>query len=326
MNDLTRQLLTAICNGNSWQTKMLARRILEGIKSEKDRRMQQALLYRLDRLDSKQELPANVAGLVMVQDTRELNTAAFWTPPYLEEFAQRIAKTSRAASVLAEHGITYPASGILYGATGCGKTTLARLIAAKLERELVLVNFGNVVDSALGSTQKHISAVFNFAKQRRCVLCLDEFDAIALKRGKESDSCGAEMDRATITVMQEIDQLPGDIIVLATTNRFEDIDPAVARRFSHKLEVKPFGAQEATLCATTYNRGYNLNLWPTMEEFHDFCSKHLNRNGITAAEIVKLCNDLFVDKVDKGVPDMPTNENEEPNIFDLVITPEELGE
>lgn len=80
------------------------------------------------------------------------------------------------------------------------------------------------------------------------------------------------------------------------------------------------------MCATTYNRGYNLNLWPTVEEFQDFCSKHLNRNGITAAEIVKLCNDLFVDKVDKGIPDAPTNENEEPNIFDLVITPEELGE
>ena len=69
---------------------------------------------------------------------------------------------------------------------------------------------------------------------------LDEVDCISIRRSDTSSSSGAggEMARVTITLMQEFDKLPNDIIIIGATNRIDRMDEALLRRFSLKHEVQ----------------------------------------------------------------------------------------
>ena len=145
-------------------------------------------------------------------------------------------------SRLANRGIQVYA---LVGESGTGKTTFARYIAYKMKLPFCYLKFSTLVDSLMGSTSKNISKAFSFASSVPCVFMLDEIDAISINRSSASGgSCEAEMARITITIMQELDNLPNDVIVLAATNRLDRIDNAVLRRFSVKHEVKPFKEDE----------------------------------------------------------------------------------
>ena len=52
------------------------------------------------------------------------------------------------------------------------------------------------------------------------------------------------MSRITVTLMQEFDKIPNDVIVLAATNRYDLLDSAFVSRFSTKQEMKPFTTEE----------------------------------------------------------------------------------
>jgi ATP-dependent 26S proteasome regulatory subunit len=67
---------------------------------------------------------------------------------------------------------------LIYGAPGTGKTRLALWVAHQLDLPVVLVKLDGLVSSFLGTTSRNIGNLFTFANRYRCVLLLDEFDAI----------------------------------------------------------------------------------------------------------------------------------------------------
>ena len=56
---------------------------------------------------------------------------------------------------------------------------------------------------------------------------LDEVDAISCNRQNNiSSGADKEIGRVTITLMQEFDKIPNDVIILAATNRMDILDKA----------------------------------------------------------------------------------------------------
>lgn len=90
----------------------------------------------------------------------------------------------------------------------------------------------------MGSTAKNIAKAFAYASSNPCIFMLDEVDTISCDRkstsGKGSDG---EMSRITVTLMQEFDKIPNDVIVLAAINRYDLLDSAFVSRFSIKQEI-----------------------------------------------------------------------------------------
>lgn len=77
---------------------------------------------------------------------------------------------------------------------------------------------------------------------------LDEFDAIAKKRGDDSEV--GELKRLVTVLLQEIDEWPETGLLVAATNHEELLDPAVWRRFERIIEFpKP----------TTIEISYTIN-------------------------------------------------------------------
>lgn len=143
---------------------------------------------------------------------------------------------------LYQNGVDFSNTLMLYGAPGCGKSTVAKYIAQQLGLPLVITRLDALVSSLLGSTAKNIRKVFDFADSRPCILFLDEFDAIAKARDDQHEL--GELKRVINSLLQNIDSLSSNSVLIAATNHEELLDRAIWRRFHTILEIGLPGEDE----------------------------------------------------------------------------------
>ena len=201
------------------------------------------------------ELPHDLKGILCMEDvSNSFKEGRYYLSDRESKVFESIIRMKKVNEKLMEMGIPYINSTLLYGESGTGKTTFGRYLAYKTGLPFCYLNFSNLIDSYMGSTSRNISKAFNFAISTPCVFMLDEVDCISIKRSDTSGSGGAggEMARITITLMQEFDKLPNDIIVIGATNRIDRIDEALLRRFSLKHEVKVFDRNEKMSMVSKY--------------------------------------------------------------------------
>ena len=121
---------------------------------------------------------------------------------------------------------------LFYGAPGTGKTESAYQIARILGRDLLRVDFEQLVDSRLGETAKNVSVLFdeiNHLAFGKVIILMDEIDALVLDRVNTNDL--REMGRVTSNFIKELDGLNENVVIIATTNLFKNFDKAIVRRF-----------------------------------------------------------------------------------------------
>lgn len=244
MNDLDRRLIESVCRNDLQSAKKIVKIILEQDKTQKNRMFVNRYLTMLNNSAMNlMELPADLKNLLIMEDVSvSFNENRYYLSNREGEVVKKILKLNKASQRLAEIGVNYINSTILYGESGTGKTTFGRYIAYKMGIPFAYLNFSRVVDSYLGSTQKNISKVFDHVKQQKCVFMIDEIDAIGMRR-RDSKEVG-EMSRIVISLMQNLDTLTSDVVLLGATNRLDIIDEALLRRFTTKHEVKRPSKQE----------------------------------------------------------------------------------
>lgn len=244
MNDLDRRLIESVCRNDLQSAKKIVKIILEQDKTQKNRMFVNRYLTMLNNSAMNlMELPADLKNLLIMEDVSvSFNENRYYLSNRESKVVEKILKLNKASQRLAEIGVNYINSTILYGESGTGKTTLGRYIAYKMGIPFAYLNFSRVVDSHLGSTQKNISKVFDHVKQQKCVFMIDEIDAIGMRR-RDSKEVG-EMSRIVISLMQNLDTLTSDVVLLGATNRLDIIDEALLRRFTTKHEVKRLNEQE----------------------------------------------------------------------------------
>ena len=126
---------------------------------------------------------------------------------------------------------------------------LARYIADQLGLPCVEARLDGLMSSFLGTTARNIGALFDFANRYRCVLFLDEFDAVAKARDDAQEV--GEIKRVVDTLLQSLDSRNGTGITLAATNHEHLLDSAVWRRFDSRIEIKAPDAEARAHCSAT---------------------------------------------------------------------------
>lgn len=155
---------------------------------------------------------------------------------YVQEAINSFIEAYKRRETLLKSGIDVSNSLLLYGPPGCGKTTVAQLIASVTGLPLVTARLDGLVSSLLGSTAKNIRKIFDFASKRECILFLDEFDVIAKLRDDKNEL--GELKRVVNSLIQNIDSFSADSILIAATNHHELLDPAIWRRFSTVITLE----------------------------------------------------------------------------------------
>lgn len=146
---------------------------------------------------------------------------------------EQIIVEQRNSEELISHGMTPINRLLLCGPPGCGKTMTAYAIAHELGLQMAYVRFDGLVSSYLGQTSTNLRKVFDAVRNRRMVLFLDEFDAIAKKRDDENEL--GELKRVVTTLLQNFDNLSPSVFLIAATNHEHLLDSAVWRRFNLTL-------------------------------------------------------------------------------------------
>lgn len=294
MNNNEKILLRHVCDGDMRKAQMQAMCILNAISSQKDAAFRDDMLRRMRERKGFIELPQNLKGLLMIEDSVLFPDSKFLIRKAEAEAAEKIISLYHAADRLADLGIPYLPALMLYGESGCGKTELARYIAYKAELPFVYVRFSSVVDSHLGGTQSNLARIFEYVHSNPCVLCFDEIDAIGTARGQAHEM--GEMNRVVIAMMQELDQMPNNAIIIGTTNRFDQLDPALARRFPLRYELTPLSASETKEFAQKFFQYVGLahDGW-----IDSWCEKTFEGN-VPAATVVRECTDVVVNHILQG--------------------------
>lgn len=126
-------------------------------------------------------------------------------------------------------------SCLIYGAPGTGKTMLANWIAKSVGLPVVLAKLDGIISSFLGTSSRNIANLFNFANKYKCILLLDEFDALAKLRDDPLEI--GEVKRIVNTLLQNFDARTNKGFTIGITNHEKLLDPAVWRRFDVQIEI-----------------------------------------------------------------------------------------
>jgi len=151
---------------------------------------------------------------------------------------------------------------LLCGPPGCGKTMTAYAIAKELGLPTAYVRLDGLISSYLGQTSVNLRKVFDSVRNKRIVLFLDEFDAIAKKRDDENEM--GELKRVVTALLQNFDNMPENVFLIAATNHEHLLDPAIWRRFNYIINLSyPDEEQRAELIKkwlAEYNVEYDVKI------------------------------------------------------------------
>ncbi|KAF1964114.1 AAA-domain-containing protein [Bimuria novae-zelandiae CBS 107.79] len=126
-------------------------------------------------------------------------------------------------------GITAPTGVLLWGPPGCGKTLLAKAVAAESKANFISVKGPELLNKYVGESERALRQVFMRARSSvPCVIFFDELDALVPKRSSELHEASARVVNTLLTELDGLSTREG-IYLIAATNRPEMIDEAMLR-------------------------------------------------------------------------------------------------
>src|SRR5690242_11969117 len=166
--------------------------------------------------------------------------------------------------VFIEHKLKPPKGVLLYGPPGCGKTMIAKAVAASLAKKVsektgeegrsyfLNIKGPELLNKYVGETERHIRLVFQRAREKASegtpvIVFFDEMDSLFRTRGS-----GVSSDVETTIVPQLLSEIDGverleNVIVIGASNREDMIDPAILRpgRLDVKIKIQRPDAEGA---------------------------------------------------------------------------------
>lgn len=129
------------------------------------------------------------------------------------------------------------------GPSGTGKSMTAKAIGNMVNRDVYKVKFEELVNCFYGETEKNVKSIFDKVNDEGAVVILDEAEAILSRRGF-SHSCSDTENRIVDIFLDELEKHEG--LIILTSNFASNIDKAMNRRFSLKVEfpMPDAGARE----------------------------------------------------------------------------------
>lgn len=213
-------------------------------------------------------------------------------------------------------GAKLPKGIIFYGPPGTGKTLLAKAVAGEAKVGFRAVNGSDFMEKYVGVGAERIRKLFAWAKKNMpCIIFIDEIDAIGGKRG-HSDSENRQTLNALLGEMDGFKAGNG-VIVIAATNRLQDLDPALIRpgRFDSHFSIPiPITVEERKEVIDIYSQdktfGPDVNLDDIAKESLGFSPADIEvvlneaailsvreNNGIISKKIL---DDALFKKIMKG--------------------------
>ncbi len=190
-------------------------------------------------------------------------------------------------------GVGAPKGVLLTGPPGTGKTLLAKAVANETDSMFYSIAGPEIMSKFYGESEKHIRDIFEKAeKTAPSIIFIDEIDSIAPKRSEGTDQTEKRIVAQLLTLMDGL-KSRGQVVVMAATNRPDDIDPALRRpgRFDRELRINPPDEKGRKEILQIHTRGMPLD---KDVDFNELSNKTI---GYTGADIEVLCKEAALKSI-----------------------------
>lgn len=307
--EILKRIVRAIAEGSQSDLDRLAQKVVESERKTGHRRLAEQLESILgeskrrpnvkghravDKVGSLRELPQsrrNGEQLATLISRDELEHDMV-LPPAIEERFARIECEYAARERLGAYGLRPRKTILLHGPPGCGKSLGAKRLGWNTGLPLMKVRFDALISSYFGESAWNLRSLFAAAKERPCVLLLDECDFIARSRVGSKDI--GEVSRIVNSLLQLMEEYDAPGLLVATTNVESSLDEALFRRFDDVFLVPLPGTAELerllrmSLASVVVDEQVN---WQAMID---------ELSGASAAMVVKAARDAAKAAVLKG--------------------------
>ena len=205
----------------------------------------------------------------------------------MEEIVDFLRDSKRFAKL----GARVPKGILLHGPPGTGKTLLAKAVARESGASFYSQSASAFVEMFAGLGAARIRKLFEQArKDAPAIVFIDELDAVGAARSNHGFN--REQDQTLNQLLVELDGFNNrdQVIVMAASNRLQDLDPALLRpgRFDRQILVSPpdLAGREAILEVHTRGKPLDSDV--------DLTAVARQTAGLTGADLANIANEAAI--------------------------------
>lgn len=203
---------------------------------------------------------------------------------------QEVVEYLRNAEYFTRTGAKPPKGVLLYGPPGNGKTLIAKAVAGEAKASYFEQNASTFVEMYVGVGAQRVRELFKEARKcRPSVIFIDELDSVGQKRSGGGNEERLQTINALLAEMDGFENNDG-IVVIAATNRIEQLDEALIRpgRFDRKVMIPlPHYQDRVDILNVCFER------LPSIKVDTQYWGKHTQ--GFSGAELANLVNESAVE-------------------------------
>ncbi|CAF1738929.1 unnamed protein product [Brassica oleracea var. botrytis] len=193
-------------------------------------------------------------------------------------------------------GLKWSRGLLLYGPPGTGKTSLVRAVVQECDAHLTVLSPHSVHRAHAGESEKVLREAFAEASShagsdKPSVIFIDEIDVLCPRRSSRGEQ-GVRIASQLFTLMDsnKPSSSPPRVVVVASTNRLDAIDPALRRagRFDTLVEVSTPNEEDRLKILQLYTKKVSVD--PTL----DLQAIATSCNGFVGADLEALCREATI--------------------------------
>ncbi|MFL2803698.1 MAG: ATP-dependent zinc metalloprotease FtsH [Dehalococcoidia bacterium] len=210
-----------------------------------------------------------------------------------KEELQEVVEFLKSPQKFLELGAKIPRGVLLMGPPGVGKTLMARAVAGEAGVPFFSISGSEFVEMFVGVGASRVRDLFEQAKKDApCIVFIDEIDAVGRQRGAGLGGGHDEREQTLNQILVEMDGFDtgANVIVLASTNRPDILDPALLRpgRFDRRVTLDNPDVKGREQILSVHAKGK-----PIDEEI-DMEAVAKQTSGFSGADLMNLLNEAAI--------------------------------